>query len=103
MTSSPLAERTLATIPEVARMYGVADRTIRRRVYDGSLRAYKIGKSVRIDLDDAETAFRFSPVHPVGQPNVPRPGLAPRPAATAPERIPTTVAEARAMLAGSPA
>jgi excisionase family DNA binding protein len=43
---------------EAARLYKVSEVTIRRRIYDGTLPASRIGdRLIRIDVDDLEKAF----------------------------------------------
>ncbi|WP_278234758.1 helix-turn-helix domain-containing protein [Isoptericola sp. AK164] len=100
MATAPVEQRRLATLAETARRYGVAERTIRRRVYDGTLRAYRIGRLLRVDLDDAEASFQYTPATRVEHPNVPAPHE-PRPTSTRTNSTPTTVAGIRAKLAGS--
>lgn len=50
------------SMQEAAELYGVSLVTIRRRIYDGTLPASRIGdRLIRIDVDDLERAFS-SPV-----------------------------------------
>jgi len=45
----------LLTVKEAARLCGVSEITIRRRIKDGCLKAYKIGpRTVRISPDDLQ-------------------------------------------------
>ncbi|WP_121866533.1 helix-turn-helix transcriptional regulator [Glutamicibacter nicotianae] len=47
------------SIGAVAAHYGISRSTIKRRIKDGTLKAYRFGpRSVRIKLSDAEAAFR---------------------------------------------
>ena len=46
------------SMQEAARLYKVSEVTIRRRIYDGTLPASRIGdRLIRIDVDDLEKAF----------------------------------------------
>jgi len=50
------------TIPAGATYAGVSSDTIRRRIADGSLKAYRFGpRQIRIDLADLEAMFRPIP------------------------------------------
>lgn len=40
------------TLQHAARLYRVSERTIRRRIADGSLRAYRVGRLIRVSADD---------------------------------------------------
>jgi excisionase family DNA binding protein len=43
---------------EAAERFGVCERTIRRRISDGTITAYRIGPRIlRVDLDEVEKAF----------------------------------------------
>jgi len=48
----------LGTLAEAAARCGVSPDTVRRRVRTGKLVGYRIGRRLRVDLDEAETAFR---------------------------------------------
>lgn len=55
-----MSARKYLTIDEVAETYGVHRRTIRRKIADGTLPAYKMARSnkvVRIRPEDAEALF----------------------------------------------
>lgn len=55
-------QRRLASIREAAEHHGVHHNTIRRRIADGTLTAYRFGpRIVRVDLD--ELAEAFHPAH----------------------------------------
>lgn len=54
----PRPNRRLASIAQTAELLGVSQKTIRRRIADGTLTAYRSGpRLVRIDLDVAEDAL----------------------------------------------
>ena len=54
-----IKDRPLLTIADVAMRYGVSVSTIRRRIQDGTLKAFRVGpRSVRVDATDALAAFR---------------------------------------------
>lgn len=62
----PAAQRTrparTTTIPEAARQWGVSDRTIRRRIADGTLTGYRLGgRLIRLDADEVEALFDVIP------------------------------------------
>lgn len=42
----------LLSLTDAAEAVGVSPRTIRRRIADGSLRAYRVGRVIRINPDD---------------------------------------------------
>ncbi|EID80211.1 MULTISPECIES: excisionase family DNA-binding protein [Rhodococcus] len=50
----------LLSVQELAVRWGVADQTVRERIARGELRAYRVGRLIRIDPRDAERS-----VHPV--------------------------------------
>src|SRR5712692_10007769 len=43
---------TLVPIPEAAEALGVSVSTLRRRIDDGSIRAHRVGRAVRVDLTE---------------------------------------------------
>jgi excisionase family DNA binding protein len=50
------------TLKEAAEWYGVSERSLRRRIDDGSLRAWKIGpRSIRVAAADVEALARPVP------------------------------------------
>jgi excisionase family DNA binding protein len=46
--------RTTLRIDEVARELGISEKTVRRRIRDGSLRAVRLGGVVLVRCDDLE-------------------------------------------------
>ena len=52
--------RPMESIADVAARYRISDDTIRRRIADGTLPAYRVGKVIRIYVDDADVAFSSS-------------------------------------------
>lgn len=60
--------RRLASIADAADYAACSSKTIRRRIADGTIRAYRFGKrSVRVDLDDVDGALREIPTVAVGR------------------------------------
>ena len=54
--------RRLASIPEAAEYASVCTKTLRRRIADGTLPAYRLGPRVlRVDLDELDAAMRPIP------------------------------------------
>ena len=48
------------TVAEVARLYGCSRQTIRRRIHDGTLTAYRPGsRAIRLDLGQVQAAFQL--------------------------------------------
>ncbi|NCT90155.1 excisionase family DNA-binding protein [Cellulomonas sp. APG4] len=54
MNRSTLA---LVSVSAAAKRYDVHPRTIRRRIADGTLRAYRVGRLVKVDLNEADEAL----------------------------------------------
>lgn len=61
MANSPKARRRLATLAEAADYAACSPRTLRRRVADGTLPAYRLGRLLRVDLDELDAALRPIP------------------------------------------
>lgn len=58
--------RTTETLAQAAARYGVHPKTIRRRVADGTITAYRIGpRLVRVDPDEVDAAF--APIPAIGR------------------------------------
>lgn len=49
--------RTYRTIKQESERTGLSERTLRRYIADGRLRAYKAGKTLRIDPADTDEIF----------------------------------------------
>ena len=49
--------RTYRSLRQEAERTGLSERTLRRYIADGRLRAYKAGKTVRIDPSDTDKIF----------------------------------------------
>lgn len=47
----------LMSLAEAARDLSVSVKTIRRRIADGTIRAYRIGRLIRIDADELRAAL----------------------------------------------
>ena len=60
--SQRIRPRNLTSVPDVARYYGISERTVRRRIAEGALTAYRIGpRIIRVDADEVETLFELIP------------------------------------------
>jgi excisionase family DNA binding protein len=56
------ARRNLATIQQAAEHLSVNERTVRRRIADGTLTGYRVGpRLVRVDLDEVDRELRAIP------------------------------------------
>lgn len=53
--------RDLGSIDQGAELMGCNPKTIRRRIADGTITAYRLGGLIRIDLDELEAAMRVIP------------------------------------------
>lgn len=62
-----MAIEDLLTIDEVAKRLRISKATVRRHIRDGKLKAYKIGRVVRISSDDLKTII--SPILEVSRSN----------------------------------
>lgn len=49
------------SLVEVADLMSVSVKTVRRRIADGTLPAYRCGRVIRVRLDDLDLAFRRIP------------------------------------------
>ena len=57
-----MSGRKLVTIAAAADYLGVCQRTVRRRIADGTIRGYRFGpRSLRVDLNEVEAALRPIP------------------------------------------
>ena len=54
-------QRRFATLPQAAEYAACSTRTLRRRIADGSLPAYRLGRLLRVDLDELDQAMRRIP------------------------------------------
>lgn len=61
MTRSQILARRLASIAEAAEYVPCAQRTIRRRISDGTITGYRFGRLIRVDLDELDAAMRPIP------------------------------------------
>lgn len=57
MTTTQRPHRDLASPAEVAELFGLDIKTIRRRIADGTLPAFRVGRRIRIDVPAAEAAL----------------------------------------------
>lgn len=53
----PRIQQKYVSQTEVATMLGVTDRTVRSMISDGRLRGYRLGRTVRLRLDEVEAAL----------------------------------------------
>ena len=51
----------IVPVAAAARHFGVNRRTIYRRIDDGTLRAFRVGRALRVDLAEAERALACPP------------------------------------------
>ena len=55
-------ERKNMSLKQAAEWYGVSERTLRRRVAEGYLRAYRVGpRSIRVSVEDLDAMARRIP------------------------------------------
>lgn len=58
----PTHTRRLTSLADAAAYAGVTPKTIRRRIADGTVPAYRMGpRLLRVDLDDLDAAMRRIP------------------------------------------
>lgn len=53
--------KRLVSLAEAARYWDVSPRTVRRRIADGSLRGFKIGRLVKVDINEVDSLIRPIP------------------------------------------
>lgn len=59
--ASPV-ERKNMNLKDAADWYGVSERTLRRRIAEGKLRAYRVGpRSIRVSVEDLDALARRIP------------------------------------------
>lgn len=46
--------RNLVSLAAAASRFGVSTKTLRRRISDGTIHGYKVGRLVRVDLDELD-------------------------------------------------
>ena len=51
-TRSEASESALVSLAVAAENLGVSVKTIRRRIADGTVRGYRVGRLIRVDLDE---------------------------------------------------
>lgn len=56
-TRSESPEPGLISLSKAADMFGVSTKTIRRRIADGTVRAYRIGRLIRVDVEEIRDAL----------------------------------------------
>ncbi|MCF4122079.1 helix-turn-helix domain-containing protein [Antribacter sp. KLBMP9083] len=53
MSTTTLQHRThLVSLSEAAEAFGVSVKTIRRRIADGTIAGYRVGRLIRVDLEE---------------------------------------------------
>lgn len=50
-------EQGLISLTKAADMFGVSTKTIRRRIADGTVRGYRIGRLIRVDVEEIRDAL----------------------------------------------
>ncbi|MEW1976328.1 helix-turn-helix domain-containing protein [Microbacterium profundi] len=53
-TRSEQPAQQLVSLSEAAEHFGVSVKTLRRRIADGTIRGYRIGRLIRIDLHELQ-------------------------------------------------
>lgn len=48
------AEQRLVSLAEAAEQFGVSVKTIRRRIADGKVHGYRVGRLIRVDLNELQ-------------------------------------------------
>lgn len=48
----PEADRRLVSLAAAAERYGISVKTLRRRISDGTIRGYRVGRLIRVDPDE---------------------------------------------------
>ncbi|MCT1607481.1 helix-turn-helix domain-containing protein [Nesterenkonia massiliensis] len=48
------AEQRLVSLAEAAEQFGVSVKTIRRRIADGTVHGYRVGRLIRVDLNELQ-------------------------------------------------
>lgn len=56
-TRSESPEPGLISLTKAADMFGVSTKTIRRRIADGTVRGYRIGRLIRVDVEEIRDAL----------------------------------------------
>lgn len=56
-TRSESPEQGLISLTKAADMFGVSTKTIRRRIADGTVRGYRIGRLIRVDVEEIRDAL----------------------------------------------
>lgn len=57
MTTTRRTTRELASPAEIAKLFRLDIKTVRRRIADGTLPAFRVGRQIRIDVEAAEAAL----------------------------------------------
>lgn len=50
----PSSEQQLVSLAEAAEQFGVSVKTIRRRIADGTVHVYRVGRLIRVDLRELQ-------------------------------------------------
>lgn len=48
------ADQQLVSLAEAAEQFGVSVKTIRRRIADGTVHGYRVGRLIRVDLNELQ-------------------------------------------------
>lgn len=57
MPTTQRPRRELASPAQIADLFGLDTKTVRRRIADGTLPAFRVGRQIRIDVAAAEAAL----------------------------------------------
>ncbi|KAB1643171.1 excisionase family DNA-binding protein [Gulosibacter chungangensis] len=55
--SQELQDSVLVSLAVAAESLGVSVKTLRRRISDGTVRGYRVGRLIRVDLDEVRNAL----------------------------------------------
>jgi len=61
MLSHPRARRRYLGLDEIAETFGISTRTVRRRIADGTIPAYRVGRLLKVDTADVEKLLHRVP------------------------------------------
>lgn len=56
-TQSESPEKGFISLAKAADMFGVSTKTIRRRIADGTVRGYRVGRLIRVDIEEIRDAL----------------------------------------------
>jgi excisionase family DNA binding protein len=69
MSPSKSAETRYVTLAQASRIASLSTRTLRRAIADGRLPGYRVGRLIRLDIDDLHRLIRGESNEPVRRPD----------------------------------